>query len=338
MALTGLNNRGALTGGEGERDMIDIHQVKPRLKVLMASPRGFCAGVTRAIQTVEETLATYGAPVYVRHEIVHNAHVVSRLAAMGAVFVDEVDQAPADRPIVFSAHGAPASAYAAAKARGATMIDAACPLVLKVHAQVKRFVSEGRHILVIGHQGHPEVAGVMGQASPSDFTLIETLEQAKKVLPPDMPLAYVTQTTLSVDETSTIVRTLKNRFPSLVGPRKDDICYATSNRQSAVKEIAKTADVMFVVGSASSSNSQRLVDVARQNGVPHALLVDDPTTMDVEWITIDKVIGVTAGASAPEELVENLLMRLTAFFTLVIETVETAREDVVFKTPHIHAS
>ena len=312
---------------------MNMHATRPRLKVVLASPRGFCAGVSRAIQTVEEALAEYGAPVYVRHEIVHNAHVVKRLETMGAVFVDEVEQAPDDRPLIFSAHGAPAAAYEAAKARGVTLIDAACPLVLKVHSQVKRFIAQGRHVIVVGHDGHPEVAGVMGQAALENFSLVESIEEARTVTPPKQPLAYVTQTTLSVDDTSAIIDVLRERFPDITGPRKADICYATSNRQTAVKEISKSADTVFVLGSPSSSNSQRLVEVARNSGVANAVLVDDPASIDLDQIETDTVLGVTAGASAPEDLVEALLTRLAAIYTLVIETVETAREDIAFKMP-----
>ncbi len=310
---------------------------KPRLRIRLASPRGFCAGVSRAIETVERAIEKFGAPVYVRHEIVHNSHVVRRLAAMGAVFVDEVEEAPADRPLVFSAHGSPASAYEDARARGIALIDAACPLVLKVHAQVRRFIAQGRHVLVVGHAGHPEVVGVMGQGRASSFTLVENIAAAREIAPPDAPLAYVTQTTLSVDDTRAIIDVLRARFPGLVGPRKDDICYATSNRQSAVKAIAEGADRIFVVGSATSSNSQRLVDVARANGVADARLVDDPEALDLADVAPNNVVGVTAGASAPEELVEILLARLAEKFALVIETVEAAHEDVSFKAPLLQA-
>jgi len=306
---------------------------RPRLKVLLASPRGFCAGVSRAIQTVEEALAQYGAPVYVRHEIVHNAHVVKRLETMGAVFVEEVKEAPDDRPLIFSAHGAPAAAYEAARIRGVTLIDAACPLVLKVHSQVKRFIGQGRHVIVIGHDGHPEVVGVVGQSAAKNFSLVETIDDAQKIAPPDQPLAYVTQTTLSVDDTSAIIEVLRTRFPEIAGPRKADICYATSNRQTAVKEISKSANMVFVLGSPDSSNSQRLVDVARKCGVENAVLVNDPATISLDLVKKGAVVGVTAGASAPEDLVEALLTRLAAIYTLVIETVETAREDIAFKMP-----
>ncbi|MEO0879395.1 MAG: 4-hydroxy-3-methylbut-2-enyl diphosphate reductase [Pseudomonadota bacterium] len=308
------------------------------LKVLLASPRGFCAGVTRAIETVENALRHYGAPVFVRHEIVHNDHVVARLRAMGAVFIDEVGEAPDDRPLVFSAHGSPARAHAEANARGITLIDAACPLVLKVHAQVRRFIAAGRHVLIIGHSDHPEVEGVTGQAPAECFSVIEDLQDALSVAPPDVPLSYVTQTTLSVDDTRKIIDVLKKRFPAITGPRKDDICFATSNRQDAVKTLAQRVDKLFVIGSPTSSNSKRLVDVARAAGVASAMLIDDPASADLGVIKAGDVIGVTAGASAPEELVEALLTRLADAFTLFIETVETVREDVFFKTPPLAAA
>ena len=314
-----------------------VYRPKPNLKVLLAAPRGFCAGVTRAIETVESALARFGAPVYVRHEIVHNAHVVNRLAAMGAVFVEQVSDAPDDRPLVFSAHGAPAQAYAEAKRRGIALIDAACPLVLKVHTQVKRFIAQGRHVIVIGHEGHPEILGVMGQSAGSNFTLVESKEDAGTIAPPDVPLAYVTQTTLSVDDTHAIIATLKRRFPGIVGPRKEDICYATSNRQAAAKAIADLADAVLVVGSKTSSNSLRLVEVAARKGRP-ARLIEDPAFDELGDLPENGVLGVTGGASAPEELIETLLTRLAALFTLKIETVEIAREDVAFKAPLLHAS
>ena len=306
---------------------------RPRLSVLLASPRGFCAGVSRAIEIVENALSTYGAPVYVRHEIVHNAHVVNRLRAMGAIFVDEIDEAPNDRPIVFSAHGSPAAAHLDARKRGMIMLDAACPLVLKVHAQVRRFIEDGRHVFVVGHENHPEIAGVVGQASRKHFTIIETLDDALSAIAPTKPAAYVTQTTLSVDDTRAIIDALKSRIPGIVGPRKDDICYATSNRQDAVKAIAARAASVFVVGSATSSNSQRLVEVARNAGATNVSLVEDPAATDFSSLSADDVIGVTAGASAPEDLVEDLLAALAERFSLTIETVQTAIEDIVFKAP-----
>ncbi|MEZ5891583.1 MAG: 4-hydroxy-3-methylbut-2-enyl diphosphate reductase [Parvularculaceae bacterium] len=307
--------------------------VKPPLTARLASPRGFCAGVERAIRTVEETLARYGAPVYVRHEIVHNSHVVARLSAMGAVFVDDIAAAPADRPIVFSAHGAPISAHAEAQARGMVKVDATCPLVTKVHSRARRLVSAGRRIILIGHAGHPEVVGTMGQAPEGAVILVETAAQAAAL--PDLagPLAYVTQTTLSVDETAGVIAALKARFPEIEGPAKEDICYATSNRQQSVKAAAAETDLFVVIGSPSSSNSVRLVETALAAGAKRALLAEDAGAFD--WALIDGVhiIGVSAGASAPENLVEDFLAALAARRTLTVETVETAREDIIFKTP-----
>ena len=308
---------------------------KPPLHVLLASPRGFCAGVSRAIEIVENALATYGAPVFVRHEIVHNTHVVKRLSQMGAVFVDEVDQALPNRPIIFSAHGSPAKAYEQAKTRGSVLIDAACPLVLKVHAQVKRFISQGRHVVVIGHEGHPEVEGVVGQAGSDHFTLIETVAQAQQFQPGTDQLAYVTQTTLSVDDTKAIIDVIRSRFPTIASPSKADICYATSNRQDAVKAIAGKVKQLFVIGSPTSSNSQRLVETALRYGAQFSTLIDNPKTFNTETIHQNSSIGITAGASAPETLVEEFLTRLAQKFSLTIETVETARETTVFKTPQL---
>ncbi|MEM9495928.1 MAG: 4-hydroxy-3-methylbut-2-enyl diphosphate reductase [Pseudomonadota bacterium] len=307
------------------------------LHVRLASPRGFCAGVERAIRTVEETLAAHGAPVYVRHEIVHNKHVVERLAAMGAVFVEDLDDAPDDRPVVFSAHGAPQAVFDEAERRELLAIDATCPLVLKVHNQTRRHVAAGRRIVLIGHRGHPEVVGTMGQAPDGAVTLVETIDDVA-ALPDafasgDQPLAYVTQTTLSVDDTAGIIAALKKRFPLIAGPAREDICYATSNRQSAVKAIASDTDLVLIIGSQTSSNSQRLVDVALAAGAREAILIDE--IGEADWSLIDgaATIGVSAGASAPEDLVEDLLTALAARRRITIETVETAQEDIVFKTP-----
>ncbi|MEE2691931.1 MAG: 4-hydroxy-3-methylbut-2-enyl diphosphate reductase [Pseudomonadota bacterium] len=308
-----------------------------RLTVRLASPRGFCAGVERAIRTVEDALASYGRPVYVRHEIVHNTHVVGRLRAMGAVFIEDIAAAPADRPLIFSAHGAPKAVHEAAAARALLTIDATCPLVQKVHAETRRHVSRGRHVLLIGHAGHPEVEGTMGQVPPGSVTLIETAEKAKSVPAPSRLLAYVTQTTLSVDDAEEIIVALKTRFPWIEGPRTADICYATTNRQTSVKRIAPGADLVVVIGSAASSNSNRLVDTALAAGADRALLVDDPAKCDLDLFENVRTVGVTAGASAPEELVESLLARLASRFELCIETVETAVENVVFKTPMMMA-
>lgn len=306
--------------------------------IRLAAPRGFCAGVSRAIQAVEEALATFGAPVYVRHEIVHNAHVVRRLRAMGAVFVESAADSPADRPLVFSAHGAPRSAYDEAHAREITTIDATCPLVLKVHTDVRRHVALGRHVILIGHEGHAEVAGTMGQCAKGDITLVETALDAELIAPPDRPLAYATQTTLSTDDATRIVAVLKRRFPQIAGPRKSDICYATQNRQDAVKRIAEGADIVLVVGSAQSSNSRRLVEAAVAGGAAAAHLVDDPASFDLTITDAARIIGVTSGASTPEDLVEELIRRLAERRAVIVETIETAREDVTFKQPLLMAS
>ncbi|MEX6634368.1 4-hydroxy-3-methylbut-2-enyl diphosphate reductase [Hyphococcus lacteus] len=309
-------------------------RAKPRITVRLSSPRGFCAGVERAIKTVEETLSLYGAPVYVRHEIVHNAHVVARLSAMGAVFVESVAEAPTDRPIVFSAHGAPQSAHADAAQRKMVKIDATCPLVLKVHTQARRHVAAGRRVLLIGHANHPEVIGTMGQAPDGEILLVQTIQDAKDItIPDDRPLAYVTQTTLSVDDTAGIISALKNRFPDIAGPAKEDICYATSNRQDAVKASAPGTDLFVVIGSPTSSNSVRLVETAKAAGAKHAMLVEDAEQFDWDMIDGISTIGLSAGASAPESLVEDFLTALASEHTLDIKTIETARENVVFNTP-----
>lgn len=310
---------------------------KPPITVRLASPRGFCAGVERAIRTVEETLSVYGAPVYVRHEIVHNVHVVARLSAMGVIFIDSVDDAPADRPLVFSAHGAPQSAHDKAAARNLVKIDATCPLVLKVHNQTRRHVSAGRKVILIGHEHHPEVMGTMGQAPDGAVRLVQSVRDVSAL--PDfetgaVDLAYVTQTTLSVDDTHDIIAALTARFPHIVGPAKEDICYATSNRQEAVKASARDVDLFVVIGSRTSSNSVRLVEAAISAGARQALLTDDADTFDWTLITGDlKMVGLSAGASAPESLVEAFLTELAARRTVTVDTVETAKENVVFNTP-----
>lgn len=306
---------------------------KPPATVRLSSPRGFCAGVERAIRTVEEALARYGAPVYVRHEIVHNTHVVARLSAMGAVFIEDLGAAPADRPVVFSAHGAPQSAHDEAAARGLVKIDATCPLVLKVHAQTRRHIAAGRKVVLIGHRGHPEVVGTMGQAPEGAVTLVESIADVAALPEPDGPLAYATQTTLSVDETRDILAALAARFPDIAGPAREDICYATSNRQQAVKATAKGVDLFIVIGSPTSSNSVRLVETARAAGAKEAMLLEDAGGAD--WARIDKaaVIGLSAGASAPETLVEAFLTELAARRTVTVETIETARETITFKSP-----
>jgi 4-hydroxy-3-methylbut-2-enyl diphosphate reductase len=300
----------------------------------MATPRGFCAGVDRAIQIVERALERFGAPVYVRHEIVHNKHVVDRLRGLGAVFVKELDECPDDRPVVFSAHGVPKSVPAAAKARNLFFLDATCPLVSKVHVEAERHHAAGRHILLIGHAGHPEVVGTMGQLPAGAVSLIETVEGAEAFQRPgDTPLAYATQTTLSLDDTAEIIAALKARFPELPDPHKEDICYATTNRQEAVKRLAEGTDLVLVVGSPNSSNSARLVEVALKAGARDARLIDDASHIDWTWLEGVRHLGLTAGASAPESLVEGVIDALAARFEVTVEDDGGARETVTFKLP-----
>lgn len=305
------------------------------IKILLANPRGFCAGVDRAIKIVELAVKKFGAPVYVRHEIVHNRYVVEGLEAIGAVFVDELDEVPDDAPVVFSAHGVPKSVPAEAERREMIYVDATCPLVSKVHRAVERHQDKGRHVLMIGHEGHPEVIGTMGQAEEGSMSLIETVEDAKSFEPenPDS-LAYVTQTTLSVEDTADVVATLEDRFPQLTNPRKEDICYATTNRQTAVKEIAKQADRVIVIGAPNSSNSMRLVEVSEKRGCS-ARLVQRAADIDWDWLNGASTVGITAGASAPEVLVEEVIEALKGRYTADVELVTTAEEDVVFKVPPI---
>ncbi len=306
---------------------------RPPLTVLLASPRGFCAGVDRAIQIVERAIEKYGAPVYVRHEIVHNRHVVDRLKALGAVFVEELDECPADRPVVFSAHGVPKSVPADAKARKMLYLDATCPLVSKVHVEAGRHFDAGREIVLIGHAGHPEVVGTMGQLPEGAVALIETVEDARTFQPRDPAnVAFVTQTTLSVDDTAEIVAGLRTRFPQIAAPHKEDICYATTNRQEAVKAIAARSQVLLVLGSANSSNSVRLAEVGRRSGA-EAYLIDDASALDLSWIAGARTLGVTAGASAPEVLVQGVIDRLAESFDVTVEEIDTARETVTFKLP-----
>jgi len=303
------------------------------LTVLLATPRGFCAGVDRAIQIVERAIEKFGAPVYVRHEIVHNRHVVERLRGLGAVFVEELAEAPADRPVVFSAHGVPKSVPAEARARNIFYLDATCPLVSKVHVEAQRHHDAGREIVLIGHAGHPEVVGTMGQLPEGAVSLVETVADAQAFTPNDPArLAYVTQTTLSVDDTSAIVATLKARFPAIAQPHKEDICYATTNRQEAVKAVAARSEVLLVLGSANSSNSVRLAEVARRAGAK-AYLIDDAAGLDPAWLEGVRVAGVTAGASAPEVLVQGLIARLSRDFDVTVEDTDAARETVSFKLP-----
>lgn len=309
---------------------------KPPLTILLANPRGFCAGVDRAIEIVERSLIKFGAPVYVRHEIVHNKHVLDDLRSKGAVFVKDLKDVPPDRPVIFSAHGVAKSVPAEAKHRNMIYIDATCPLVSKVHREAEMHHKQGRHLLLIGHAGHPEVIGTMGQLPPGDIQLIENIEQAKTVQVPDEKnLAYVTQTTLSVDETKDIVAALQQRFPMITAPRKEDICYATTNRQLAVKDIASLADVVVVIGSKNSSNSNRLVEVARVYGAKKAFLVDHPRELPWDDIQDITTLGLTAGASAPESLVQETIESARQYFDVTVKTTSAADENVTFKIPRI---
>jgi 4-hydroxy-3-methylbut-2-enyl diphosphate reductase len=307
--------------------------MKPALKVMIASPRGFCAGVDRAIQIVRAALERFGPPVYVRHEIVHNRYVVQDLEAAGAIFVEELEDVPGDAPVVFSAHGVPKSVPADARARNIFYLDATCPLVSKVHREAERHQRLGRHIILIGHAGHPEVVGTMGQLPDGWITLVESAEDAWSVsVPDDVSLAYITQTTLSVDDTAEIVAVLQKRFPSIASPRKEDICYATTNRQEAVKEIATHCDVMLVIGAPNSSNSVRLVEVAGRYGCPGYLV---QRAADIDWTRLNgaDTVGITAGASAPEILVQEVLSALRARYDISIEEVRTTEESIRFKLP-----
>jgi 4-hydroxy-3-methylbut-2-en-1-yl diphosphate reductase len=309
---------------------------RPSLTVYLAAPRGFCAGVDRAIQIVELALAKYGAPVYVRHEIVHNRFVVESLKAKGAVFVEELEDIPqTGQPVIFSAHGVAKAVPAAAKARNLLVLDATCPLVSKVHIEAARHHQEGLEIILIGHAGHPEVDGTIGQLSDGAVSLVETVAQARTFAPrnPDK-LAFVTQTTLSVDDTTQIVSVLKDRFPRIVGPHKEDICYATTNRQAAVKAIAARIACLFVVGSPQSSNSLRLVEVAERAGCPAATLIE--CARDISWRDVEGLqsVGVTAGASAPEALVEEVIDAFRERFQVSLEVVTTAAEHIAFNVPH----
>ena len=309
-----------------------VNELHP-LRVLIAAPRGFCAGVDRAIQIVELALERFVAPVYVRHEIVHNRFVVDRLRGLGALFVDELDEVPDDRPVVFSAHGVPKSVPATAQDRGLTYVDATCPLVSKVHRQAERLIEEGRHILFIGHAGHPEVIGTFGQVPAESITLIETVEDAQSVsIPADASLAFLTQTTLSVDDTAQIVEALKARFPAIRAPRSEDICYATSNRQAAVKAIAGECDRLLVIGAPNSSNSLRLAEVAERMGVP-SRLIERADDIDWEWLGTPATVGLTAGASAPEVLVREVVDALRSRFDVTEELADHTPERMTFKLP-----
>ena len=308
---------------------------KPPLKVLLCSPRGFCAGVVRAIDSVEQALARYGAPVYVRHEIVHNRYVVESLKAKGAIFVEELDEIPeTNAPVIFSAHGVPKSIPAEAQRRNFFALDATCPLVTKVHREAEIHNKRGREIVLIGHAGHPEVVGTIGQLPPGSITLVQSVDDVARFRPrnPDN-LAYVTQTTLSVDDTADIVAALKARFPQIHGPHKEDICYATTNRQEVVKKVAPMVDAMVVVGSPNSSNTQRLKEVAERAGCVRAALVERAAGID--WALFEGIasIGITAGASAPEVLVEEVIGAFAERYAVDVETVTTADEDMFFPLP-----
>ncbi len=306
----------------------------PPLTILLAAPRGFCAGVDRAIQIVERAIAKWGAPVYVRHEIVHNRVVVEALEAQGAVFVDELEQVPDDRPVVFSAHGVPKAVPAEARRRRLVYVDATCPLVSKVHAEAEHHHAAGHHVVLIGHAGHPEVVGTMGQLPGGAVSLVESVADVAALAPAaGTGLAYVTQTTLSVDDTAAIAAALRARFPAIEGPRKDDICYATTNRQAAVKALAARADAIVVVGAPNSSNSRRLVEVARVAGCERAMLVQRAAEIDWASLADVRTLGLSAGASAPEALVQEIIAAARARFAVALEDVEVTREEVVFNLP-----
>lgn len=311
-------------------------QRKPPLTIVLANPRGFCAGVERAVAIVQRALDRFGAPVYVRHEIVHNPVVVKGLEAEGAVFIDELDEAPDGRPVIFSAHGVPKSVPAEAERRGLLYVDATCPLVSKVHLEAERHYADGLHILLIGHAGHPEIVGTLGQLPQGAITLVETVGDAETLQPraPDK-LAYITQTTLSIDDTADIIAVLRRRFPDIAGPRKEDICYATTNRQNAVKEIAARCQVLLVVGASNSSNSLRLVETATRAGCPQAYLIGGQ--QDIDWPGLAGVgtLGLTAGASAPDFVVQEVIDACRERFDVTLEVGAAPDEDVHFKLPRI---
>ncbi|QFQ88220.1 4-hydroxy-3-methylbut-2-enyl diphosphate reductase [Paracoccus kondratievae] len=309
---------------------------KPPLTLYLAAPRGFCAGVDRAIKIVEMALQKWGAPVYVRHEIVHNKFVVDSLREKGAVFVEELDECPDDRPVIFSAHGVPKSVPAEARQREMVFVDATCPLVSKVHVEAERHHAEGLQIIMIGHAGHPEVLGTMGQLPEGEVLLVETVDDVAGLAPRDpQHLAFITQTTLSVDDTAAIVAALKARFPSIIGPAKEDICYATTNRQASVKAIAGQIDALLVIGAPNSSNSRRLVEVGSAAGCAYSQLVMRADQIDWRAIEGARAVGVTAGASAPEVLVDEVVAAFRERYDLTVEMVETARENVEFKVPRV---
>lgn len=308
--------------------------VRPNLEILLAAPRGFCAGVDRAIEIVHRAIARFGPPVYVRHEIVHNRFVVEALEAKGAVFVEELDEVPDEMPVIFSAHGVPRSVPEEASRRGLTWLDATCPLVSKVHRETERWHKDGRQVILIGHRGHPEVIGTMGQVPDGAILLVEDETQAEAVAPADPDnVAYVTQTTLSVDETESIIAVLKRRFPAISGPRSEDICYATTNRQAAVKAMAPETDAIIVLGAPNSSNSNRLREVALKAGCPHAIMIQ--RAAEIDWSTFQGVrrLGITAGASAPEVLVQEVIDSARTRFEVEVSTISVAEERIVFKLP-----
>lgn len=311
-----------------------LNQVnRPPLRVLIAAPRGFCAGVDRAIRIVELAIERFGAPVYVRHEIVHNRSVVERLKTLGAIFVDELDEVPDDRPVVFSAHGVPKAVPANARDRGLAYVDATCPLVSKVHRQAERLIEDGYHIVFIGHEGHPEVIGTFGQVPPGSMTLVQSVEDVASLRVPDPArLAFLTQTTLSVDDTAAIVAGLQQRFPGIRAPRSEDICYATSNRQGAVKAIASECDRLLVIGAPNSSNSLRLAEVAERMNVP-ARLIERAKDIDWDWFGEPGTLGITAGASAPELLVREVIDALRERFEVTEEEADHGPERMIFKLP-----
>ena len=310
--------------------------VKPAKKLILAAPRGFCAGVDRAIRIVEVALEKYGAPVYVRHQIVHNKRVVDDLAAKGAVFVKELDEVPTGAPVIFSAHGVAKSVHENADRLNMIAIDATCPLVTKVHIEADRHVKNGRHILLIGHAGHPEVVGTMGQVKDGEMSLIETVEDAATIEPPEnVNLAFASQTTLSTDETAEIISILQHRFPDISGPRGEDICYATTNRQNAVKALAGDVDLVLVIGAENSSNSKRLVEVALKAGAPEAHLIADASEINTELLDNADIIALSAGASAPEILVDEVRDLLGSRYQLTIEYQNLISENMQFKLPSI---
>ena len=309
---------------------------KPKLTLFLAAPRGFCAGVDRAIKIVELAIEKWGAPVFVRHEIVHNKFVVDDLCKKGAVFVEELDECPNDRPVIFSAHGVPKSVPLDAEKREMTYVDATCPLVSKVHIEAERHHKNGLQLIMIGHEGHPETLGTMGQLPEGEVILVETVEDVELIQPRDNEkLAYITQTTLSVDDTINIVEALKKRFNNIIGPHKEDICYATTNRQKAVKEIAPKIDALLVIGAPNSSNSKRLVEVGKSSGCRYAQLVQ--RAIDIDWRSLEgiKSVGITAGASAPEILINEVINAFNARYDVKKQVVETAIENVSFKVPRI---